>query len=109
MKHKWWLKMLLLITVGLLVGTTIYMSFTFNEVKGTDDQIGDVIKIYTQKAGVSQRAPYINTNKGDLLLFLFCFAGLVVGFYLGYQWRKIITQRPIGNNSPSDYRRNEKS
>src|ERR1700694_2778021 len=105
MKNKWWLRILLFLGVCLLVGTTIYMSFTFNEVKGTDDKIGDVTRFYTQKAGVSQRAPYINTDKGDLLLFLFCFAGLVVGLYLGYQWRKIITQRPIVNHSPSDYRK----
>ena len=98
MKNKWWLRILIIVGVCLFVGTIIYMSFTYNEVKGTDDKIGDVTKVYTQKAGISQRTPYINTDKGDLLLFLFCFAGLVVGFYLGYQWRKIITQRPVVNS-----------
>jgi hypothetical protein len=84
MKNKWWFKSLLVLGICLFVGTIIYMSLTFKEVKGTDDKIGDVTKVYSQKAGVSERTSYINTNKGDLLLFLFCFAGLAVGFYLGY-------------------------
>jgi hypothetical protein len=95
MKGKW-IKVLIIAGLGLFIGTIIYMAFTYDKIKGTDDKISEVTKIYVQKAGVAQRAPYINTDKGDILLFLFGFSGLVVGFYLGYNWKQIITPKLDG-------------
>jgi len=34
--------------------------------------------------------PLINTDKGDLLLFVFLLAGVVGGFAAGYYWRMLM-------------------
>lgn len=38
-------------------------------------------------------APFINTDQGDLLLFVFLLAGVVGGFVLGFYWRKIFNEK----------------
>lgn len=93
MSNKW-KKTLVIALICIFSGIVIYMAFTYKEILGTDDKIGVVVKQYAEKAGVSERNPYINTNKGDLLLFLFCISGLIAGFYLGYNWKKIISEKP---------------
>jgi hypothetical protein len=37
--------------------------------------------------------PLINTDRGDLLLFVFLLAGAAGGFVGGYYWRKLTEQR----------------
>jgi cobalt/nickel transport system permease protein/cobalt/nickel transport protein len=48
-----------------------------------------VVEKYAQEYGREARTPYINTDQGDLLLFVFALAGAVGGFVLGYNWRKL--------------------
>lgn len=45
-----------------------------------------VIEKYAAEAGRPAREPYINTDQGDLLLFVFAIAGTVGGFVMGYYW-----------------------
>ncbi len=71
---------------ALLLGTVFYSSHEF---PGTDEQIGAVAEKYAREVGVGERPPLINTDRGDLLLFLFALSGLTAGFYLGYQWREL--------------------
>jgi len=52
-----------------------------------------VVEHFAEKAGRSARAPLINTDQGDLLLFVFLLAGLVGGFVMGYYWRRIFKDR----------------
>ena len=52
-----------------------------------------VIEKYAADAGREARAPFINTDQGDLLLFVFAFGGAAGGFVGGYYWRKLITER----------------
>lgn len=87
-------KILLLAVVCVFAGMVVFMAFTNEEVPGADEKVGLVVEEYAKKAGVGVRDPYINTDKGDLLLFLFGFSGLVSGFYLGYNWKKIISEKP---------------
>lgn len=54
-----------------------------------------VIEDIAQKAGRPAREPFINTDQGDLLLFLFLIAGAVGGFVAGYAYRSLA-------NFPSD-------
>ncbi len=54
---------------------------------GTDEKVGEVVAKLAREAGVGEREPFFNTDRGDLLLFFFAVSGLVAGFYLGYQWR----------------------
>ena len=44
-------------------------------------------------AGHPPREPYINTDQGDLLLFLFLLAGAIGGFIVGYAFRALFPPR----------------
>jgi cobalt/nickel transport system permease protein/cobalt/nickel transport protein len=48
-----------------------------------------VVEKYAKELGREARDPYINTDQGDLLLFLFALAGAVGGFVMGYYWHKV--------------------
>lgn len=89
-----WKKMLIIVLISIFIGSIVYMSFKYDSIGGADEKIGVVVKQYAEKAGVSERKPYINTDKGDILLFLFCISGVIAGFYLGYNWKKIVSEKP---------------
>jgi hypothetical protein len=48
-----------------------------------------VVGKYATKYGRPPRDPYINTDKGDLLLFVFTAAGVIGGFVIGFNVHKI--------------------
>ncbi len=48
-----------------------------------------VVEHYARQAGHPPRKPYLDTDKGDLLLFLFLAAGAAGGFIGGYCFRSI--------------------
>ncbi|HHT9137442.1 MAG TPA: hypothetical protein ACFYEK_09395 [Candidatus Wunengus sp. YC60] len=52
-----------------------------------------IVGKYATKYGHPPRDPYINTDKGDLLLFVFTFAGVVGGFVMGFNARKIFYEK----------------
>jgi len=52
-----------------------------------------VIEQYAIDAGREAREPFINTDQGDLLLFVFALGGAVGGFVAGYYWRRLITEK----------------
>jgi cobalt/nickel transport system permease protein len=52
-----------------------------------------VIKKFAEKAGRTAREPFINTDQGDLLLFVFLFAGIIGGFIGGYNFRVLFPPR----------------
>ncbi len=52
-----------------------------------------VIEQYAIDAGREVREPFINTDQGDLLLFVFALGGAVGGFTAGYYWRRLITEK----------------
>ena len=53
-----------------------------------------VVEKYAKEHGREAHEPLINTDQGDLLLFVFLIAGAVGGFAAGYYWRSLITERP---------------
>ena len=55
-----------------------------------------VIEKYAKEHGREARKPLINTNQGDLLLFVFLLAGAVGGFFGGYYWRRLTEKRGNG-------------
>ena len=57
--------------------------------QGVDES---VVEKYAKEHGREAKAPLINTDQGDLLLFLFLLAGTVGGFAAGYSWR-MLTER----------------
>ena len=52
-----------------------------------------IVGKYAEKYGHPPRDPYINTDQGDLLLFVFTVAGVVGGFVMGFNVRKIFYEK----------------
>jgi len=52
-----------------------------------------VVKKVAADAGHPARDPYINTDQGDLLLFMFLLAGAIGGFIIGYTFRGLFPPR----------------
>jgi ABC-type cobalt transport system substrate-binding protein len=52
-----------------------------------------VIEKVAEEHGRETREPFINTDQGDLLLFVFLLAGAVGGFIGGYYWRALVEKR----------------
>jgi hypothetical protein len=52
-----------------------------------------VVGKYAEKYGHPPRDPYINTDQGDLLLFVFTAAGVIGGFIIGFNVRKIFYEK----------------
>jgi len=52
-----------------------------------------VIEKYATDAGREAREPFINTDQGDLLLFVFALGGAMGGFVAGYYWRRLIAEK----------------
>lgn len=70
---------------------TVHCSLvTAAEWSGVDES---VIEKYAKEHGREAKEPLINTDQGDLLLFVFLVAGAVGGFAAGYYWRTLTEQR----------------
>lgn len=52
-----------------------------------------VVEKYAEEHGRKARAPLINTDQGDLLLFVFLLAGSIAGFAAGYYWRVLMEKK----------------
>ncbi|MDO8739731.1 hypothetical protein [Candidatus Deferrimicrobium sp.] len=52
-----------------------------------------VVKKFATAAGRPPRAPYINTDQGDILLFVFLLAGTAGGFAGGYFFRELFPRK----------------
>jgi ABC-type cobalt transport system substrate-binding protein len=55
--------------------------------------LDDVVEKVATAAGHPPREPYINTDQGDLLLFMFLLAGAIGGFIIGYTFRVLFPPR----------------
>ncbi len=86
-----------LIVMGLIFSAAVlWVAFqsTDGSWTGVDES---VIEHHAQQAGRVPIDPLINTDQGDLLLFLFLLAGAVAGFALGYTYRALrtTTEKPL--------------
>jgi cobalt/nickel transport protein len=66
-----------------------------------------VIERYAKEHGREARAPLINTDQGDLLLFVFLLAGAVGGFFAGYYWKTLTLKSDAGSRSQNGYKTGE--
>ena len=55
----------------------------------------NVIEKYATDAGRAPIEPFINTDQGDLLLFVFALGGAVGGFVAGYYWRRLVSEKAV--------------
>jgi cobalt/nickel transport system permease protein len=53
-----------------------------------------VVEKYAKEHGREAHEPLINTDQGDMLLFVFLIAGTVGGFVAGYSWRIMMVEKP---------------
>ena len=52
-----------------------------------------VVEKIAKEHGREARPPLVNTDQGDLLLFVFLIGGAVAGFAAGYYWRQLISEK----------------
>ena len=83
--------MLLCCSVALLLLFSLQPSaFSSEKWPGVDES---VVEKYAKEHGREASEPFINTDQGDLLLFVFLLAGTVGGFAAGYSWRMLMVER----------------
>ena len=87
---------------GMVVCISLVFLSSFTAMAFSADWAGvdeTVVEKFAEEAGRSPRAPYINTDQGDLLLFVFLLAGAVGGFIGGYYFRFLFHEnRPTAAN-----------
>jgi hypothetical protein len=76
----------------LFVFVTCYSSLAIASEKwpGVDET---VVEKYAKEHGREAHVPLINTDQGDLLLFVFLIAGAAGGFVAGYYWRMLMNEK----------------
>ena len=52
-----------------------------------------VVEKFAEDAGREVKEPFINTDQGDLLLFVFLSAGAAGGFVMGYLYRDLFSKK----------------
>ena len=55
-----------------------------------------VVEKFAHEANRPPREPFINTDRGDLLLFVFLVAGVTAGFVGGYFYRELFPPKSKG-------------
>lgn len=78
-------------TCYLLLATVVSASEKW---KGVDES---VVEKFAKEYGREAKDPLINTDQGDLLLFVFLLAGAAGGFAAGYYWHVLITAKGSRN------------
>ena len=76
-----------LFAVYCLLSTSV---FAADKWPGVDET---VVERIAKEQGREARGPLINTDQGDLLLFVFLLAGTIGGFAAGYYWRMLTERR----------------
>jgi hypothetical protein len=86
---------IVVIIVGMAIWGSLALSGTVAE--GEEGPWGGVdvtvIEKYATDAGREAHDPFINTDQGDMLLFVFALGGAAGGFVAGYFWRRLITEK----------------
>lgn len=77
--------------IGILMAILCSLpAFAAEKWTGVDETVVEKI---AKEHGREAREPFINTDQGDLLLFVFLLAGTIGGFAAGYYWRILMVER----------------
>ncbi len=84
-------KIIGILLTSLFLFTNSHLAFAKEATKwnGIDKS---VVEKVAKEQGRPAWAPFINTDQGDLLLFVFLLAGTIGGFIMGYNFRKLFCQ-----------------
>ncbi|MCM8789899.1 MAG: energy-coupling factor ABC transporter permease, partial [Candidatus Omnitrophica bacterium] len=85
-------KIIFTLLIAVFLFTQSHRAFAEEEGKWAGVDVTVVEKIAEQH-GRSAWTPFINTDQGDLLLFVFLSAGTIGGFLLGYNYRKLFAEK----------------
>lgn len=84
-------KLLLFCTAVLLLIFSLQpLAFSAEKWQGVDESI---VEKYAKEHGREAMTPLINTDQGDLLLFVFLLAGTIGGFAAGYYWKELMQNK----------------
>ncbi len=90
----------IILAACILVAGSLSLSDASGKWAGVDEA---VVEKYAREQGREARDPIMNTDQGDLLLFVFLLAGAVGGFAAGYYWRVLIAEK--AGSSPAEKQR----
>jgi len=76
-----------LVTFSLVPLTFCPSAIGSDQWPGVDES---VVEKFASERGREAHSPLINTDQGDLLLFVFLLAGTMGGFAAGYYWRMLL-------------------
>lgn len=81
-----------ILLIALLLSAHIHYAYAAENPKwgGVDES---VVEKVAEEHGRPAWKPFINTDQGDLLLFVFLLAGTAGGFVMGYNYRKLFTKK----------------
>lgn len=88
-------KLIVFFVLLAFVGLIIAVGTSDLKMPGADVQVSGIADKYAKEVGAGKRAPYINTDKGDLLLFMFTIGGAAAGFWLGYNYRDLFGKEKV--------------
>lgn len=77
-----------LMAISLLMGATAPAT-AGEQWQGTDVVVEKILQEY----GAQPRDPLINTDQGDLILFVFALGGFAAGLLVGYHGRRLFVER----------------
>ncbi len=81
--------LILVVSLGLSLATAAFCEE--KKWTGVDES---VVEKFAREHGREARRPYIDTDQGDLLLFVFLLAGTAGGFLAGYSWKNLMEKKP---------------
>lgn len=82
--------LLFVLTLTILSFSLQPSAFSSQKWPGVDEAVVEKI---AKEYGREAKEPIINTDQGDLLLFLFLLAGSIGGFVGGYYWRMLLEKK----------------
>ncbi len=85
-------KIIGILFISLFLFANSHFAFAGESAKwsGVDES---VVEKVAKEHGRSAWTPFINTDQGDLLLFVFLLAGVAGGFVMGYNFRKLFAKK----------------
>ena len=84
------LRICVIVLLLFIAGTHSSLVAAAEKWPGVDES---VVEKYAKEHGREAHEPLINTDQGDLLLFVFLLAGAIGGFVAGYSWRILMVER----------------
>ena len=96
---------------GILLTVSFFIVLLLASFVSAEDKWGgvdeSVVEKFAEEHGRAAKEPLINTDQGDLLLFLFLLAGTVGGFIAGYNWRRLAEKSVEKNKNENIIRESE--